>query len=84
MAVNAAAVRAVADYAPGAPAEIQAAAVPLVEAFLTIAPESDLRDGGQGATYPHHTLRHAIVHSGAGALLAPYRRPRARVIGPAE
>ena len=68
------------NYCPGAPVTIRAAAADLVLRALMIGPETMLADGGQQVQNPHPKTRHAIVHSVVGSMLAPWRRPRARVI----
>ncbi len=77
---RAAAVEIVTNYAPGAPADVRTAAVAmLVDSMLDPPYENDVQfDDQQVST---HNLGPAhIRRSGAASLLAPWRRPRARVI----
>ena len=68
------------DYAPGAPAGIQAAAVDVAMPFFRLSMETQVSDGGQSVSNPSVKTRNILFHSGATSLLAPYRVPRARVI----
>ena len=62
-------------WAPAAPVAVKAQAVAMVKPWLALQPAMDLRDGSEGASFP--LSRNAIIHSGAGALLAPWRVVRA-------
>lgn len=64
-------------WAPAAPVAVKAQAVAMAKPWLALMPEIDLRDGSEGASFPGPRTKHAIIHSGAGALLAPWRVVRA-------
>ena len=67
-------------YAPGAPADVQTGAVELLAQSLCVDPAvADVSFSDSEVKYHDHGPS-AIRRSGALPLLAPWRRPRARVI----
>ena len=70
-------------YAPGAPADLRSAAVELVTAHLesmdTAIGSTSFGDQSM-TTHPPNLVSAVFRQSGATALLASWRRPRARVI----
>ena len=77
---RAAAVEMVTDFAPAAPADVRTAAVEMVVDSLLDPPyESDVQFADQQAS-THNLGANIIRRCGASSILAPWRRPRARVI----
>ncbi len=77
---RAAAVAAVDDYAPHAPADVRTAAVEmLIDSYLDPPYENDVQFADQQAS-THNLGPSHIRRSGASSLLAPWRRPRARAL----
>ena len=70
----------VANYAPSAPAEVQRAAVDMVAESLRDPPyENEVHFADQQVST--HNLGPSIIRRcGASSILAPWRRPRARII----
>ena len=77
---RAAAVEIVTNYAPAAPADVRTAAVAmLVDSMLDPPYENDVQFAGQQVS-THNLGPNLIRRCGASSILAPWRRPRARVI----
>ena len=77
---TAAATTIITNYAPGAPADVRTAAVELLTKTIKAGPEiASAEFADQKVDY--HNLGSALIRrSGASSMLAPWRRPRARVI----
>ena len=76
----AAAVLMVDHYAPDAPAAVRTAASSMVEQSILDAPYDDETRFSDQVTTTHNLGPNIIRRCGASSILAPWRRPRARVI----
>ena len=70
----------VSNYAPDAPADVQTAAVELlIDSLRDLPYENDTHFADQQVS-THNLGANLIQRCGASSILAPWRRPRARVI----
>ena len=70
----------VSNYAPEAPADVRTAAVEMVELSMRDTPyDADTQYDDQRVS-THNLGANIIRRCGAASILAPWRRPRARVI----
>lgn len=76
----AAAVLVVDHYAPGAPADVRAACASMVEQSIIDTPYDNETHFADQQTSTHNLGPNIIRRCGAASILAPWRRPRARVI----
>ena len=68
------------NYAPDAPANVRAAAAAMVEQSMLDTPYDDEIGYDDQRTKTHNFGASHIRRCGASSILAPWRRPRARVI----
>ena len=76
----AAAVTMVDTFAPDAPAEVRSAAASMCEQSILDAPYDNDTHFSDQQTSTHNLGSNHLKRSGASSILAPWRRPRARVI----
>ena len=68
------------NYAPGAPAEVRTAAVEMVAQSIDDVPYDNETHFADQQVSTHNLGPAIIRRCGAASILAPWRRPRARVI----
>lgn len=71
------------NYAPGAPADVLAAAAAMVAQSILDTPYDDTVNFADQQTSTHNLGANIIRRCGASSILAPWRRPRARALEPA-